>query len=129
MIDTTNIILIMNDPVVGFLSLKKATIAVPLMIPLPIINFLFNEYIRQQHYRVAMYLPSRQCIKTDVQNGSDFDLSFVRDAYVQDELRTKLKFPDVTLGQQTTLQQQGIVFSAKEFEMDGATIEQTNVDR
>lgn len=95
MIDTMNIILIMNDPVVGFLSLKKATIAVPLMIPLPIINFLFNEYIRQQHYRVAMYLPSRQCIKADVQNGSDFDLSFVRDAYVQDELRTKLKFPDV----------------------------------
>jgi hypothetical protein len=99
------------------------------MIPLLIANFLFNEYIRQQHYRVATYLPSRQCMKTDVQNGPDFDLNFVKDAYIQEELLTKLKFPEVTPRQRNTLQQQGVLLPTTEFSIDGISMEQSNFDR
>lgn len=94
------------------------------MIPLPIINVLFDAYIQQQHYRVATYLPSRQCMKTDLENGSDFDLTFVKDAYVQDELQTKFKLPEVTASQRKNLRQQGIVFSTDELtSLDRVSIE------
>jgi hypothetical protein len=73
--------------VAGLLALKKAGIASVLMFPLIIITILFNAYIRQQHFRVTENLTSRECLKTDLQNSSlDFDLSFVKDAYVQPEM-------------------------------------------
>jgi hypothetical protein len=78
--------------VAGLLALKKAGIASILMFPLIIITVLFNAYIRQQHFRVTENLTSRECLKTDLQNsGHDFDLSFVKDAYVQPELHV---FPE-----------------------------------
>jgi hypothetical protein len=80
--------------VVGLLALKKSLIATPLMAPLIAITILFNAYIRQQHFRVAEYLPSREAIKADLQNGPDFDLSFASDAYLQEELREKVKLPE-----------------------------------
>jgi hypothetical protein len=77
--------------VAGLLALKKAGIASILMFPLIIITILFNAYIRQQHFRVTENLTSRECLKTDLQNSSlDFDLSFVKDAYVQPELQDVL---------------------------------------
>jgi hypothetical protein len=58
------------------------------MFPLIIITVLFNAYIRQQHFRVTENLTSRECLKIDLQNSSlDFDLSFVKGAYVQPELQ------------------------------------------
>jgi hypothetical protein len=64
------------------------------MIPIIIITFLFNGYIRKQHFRVSQYLPSRECLKADLQNGPDFDLSFTQDAYLQDEMRYRVKYPE-----------------------------------
>jgi hypothetical protein len=109
--------------VVGLLSLKKATIAVPLMIPLLITTFLFSAYIRKQHFHVAstckswtfvvlwypIYrrlayhvslscaVPSRNCLRQDLKNGPDYDLSFLKDAYLQPEMRTKEIFPDISM--------------------------------
>jgi hypothetical protein len=54
---------------------------------------LFNAYINQRHFRVAESLPSKACIKADLQNGVNFDLAFVKGAYLQEELREKEAFP------------------------------------
>jgi hypothetical protein len=56
-------------------------------------TFLFNAYINQRHFRVAEHLPSKACIKADLQNGGNFDLNFVKGAYLQEELREKEAFP------------------------------------
>jgi hypothetical protein len=81
--------------VVGLMSLKKGFIAVPLMIPLIIVTILFNMYLREEHFRVAEFLPSREGMKVDVKHGPDFDApSFTKDAYLQEELRDKEKLPE-----------------------------------
>lgn len=80
--------------VVGLLALKQSVVATPMMIPLIVITILFNAYLRQQHFRVAEYLPSRECLKADLTNGPDFDLSFTKDAYLQGELREKHVNPE-----------------------------------
>lgn len=80
--------------VVGLLASKQSLIATPLMAPLIAITILFNAYIRQQHFRVAEYLPSRECMKSDLHQGPDFDLSFTTEAYLQEELRDKESYPE-----------------------------------
>lgn len=90
------------------MGLKQATIAGPLMIPLIIVTVLFNGYVRQQHFLVSSLLPSRQCLKTDLQNGPDFDLHFLKDAYLQDELRYKIKDVEVTPMQRIALEREGL---------------------
>jgi hypothetical protein len=90
------------------MGLKKATIGAPLMFPLIAVTFLFNAYVRQQHFRVTAFLPSRDCLKMDLRNGPDFDLNFLKNAYLQEELQTKYKYPDLTPMQRVWLEQQGI---------------------
>jgi hypothetical protein len=85
------------------MALQKAVIATPLMIPLIVITILFNAYVRQEHFRVAKYLPSRECMKVDRRNGPDFDLSFTKDAYLQEELRARAKYPE-NLTEERTLE-------------------------
>ena len=86
--------LIAEFTIVGLMALKKAVVAFPLMIPLIVITLLFNAYVHQQHFRAAEFLPSRECLKEDLRNGTDFDLSFTKGVYLQDEMRDKTKFPD-----------------------------------
>ena len=64
------------------------------MAPLIAITILFNAYIRQQHFRVAHHLPSRECMKSDLHRGQDFDFSFASRAYLQEELRDKELYPE-----------------------------------
>jgi hypothetical protein len=82
------------DLVIGFLAIKKSAIATPLMIPLVVITVLFNAYIREQHFRVAQFLPSRDCLKADERNGASFSLSFLDKAYLQSELQKKWAVPE-----------------------------------
>ena len=84
-------VLIAEFTIFGFLALKKAAIAVPLMIPLIIITILFNFYIRQRHFLVSLHLPSRAALKKDLQNQEEgqLDMSFVRGAYCQEALKSK----------------------------------------
>jgi hypothetical protein len=65
-----------------------------MMIPLIVVTILFNAYLRQQHFRVAEYLPSRECLKADLANGPDFDLSFTKNAYLQEELKERWVYPE-----------------------------------
>jgi hypothetical protein len=55
---------------------------------------LFNAYIRQEHFRVPGVLSSDKCMMHDAQNGDNFDLSFVKGVYLQEELREKEAFPE-----------------------------------
>eukprot|EP00522_Entomoneis_paludosa_P010249 CAMPEP_0172440364 /NCGR_PEP_ID=MMETSP1065-20121228/1000_1 /TAXON_ID=265537 /ORGANISM="Amphiprora paludosa, Strain CCMP125" /LENGTH=974 /DNA_ID=CAMNT_0013189155 /DNA_START=177 /DNA_END=3101 /DNA_ORIENTATION=- len=69
----------------GLLGLKKGVKQLPLYIPLMCITVLFNLYIRQNHFRVARYLPTRECLKADL--ARDFSTIFERGAYVQPQLK------------------------------------------
>lgn len=84
-------VLIAEVTIIGFLALKKAAIAVPLMIPLIISTILFNFYIGQRHFLVSQHLPSRAALKKDLQNQEEgrLDMSFVRGEYLQEALKSK----------------------------------------
>lgn len=75
----------------GLLALKKSVAGVALMIPLLIVNLLFNNYISQQHRRIADFLPSQVCMKVDrkhVRAGRE-DYSFLVDEYKQPAMKEK----------------------------------------
>jgi len=78
----------------GLLLLKKAAIALPMMIPLLVATVLFNAYIQQEHFRVAEYLPAHECNNADTRCSVNFDFCFLQDAYLQPELRQKKALPD-----------------------------------
>lgn len=71
----------------GVLALKKAAVAAPMMAPLIIATILFYMYVNQQHFRVANYLPSRLSLRQDLMNHRELDFDFLRDAYLQPEMR------------------------------------------
>jgi hypothetical protein len=55
-----------------------------------IITVLFSWYIRQMHFQVAEFLPSREGLKEDLRHAADDreqDWSFLRGVYIQPELR------------------------------------------
>jgi len=64
-----------------------------MMVPLFLVTVLFNSYIQQEHFRVANYLPLRCCSQVDRERADDYDFNFLRDAYVQPELSTRLTYP------------------------------------
>jgi hypothetical protein len=88
---TQTCLLIAEITLVGFLALKEATIATPLMVPLIIITILFNVYIKQRHFLVSSRLPSRAALKRDLQNQAEgpMNMSFVKGKYVQQALQSK----------------------------------------
>ena len=63
------------------------------MTALIIATVLFNKYVREEHFRVCEVLPSKDCLKADLQYA-ELDLSFLKHAYLQEELRDKEAFPD-----------------------------------
>jgi hypothetical protein len=72
------------------------------MLPLIFLTGLFSAYIRQEHFRVASFLPLRHCSDVDHERSSteDFDGLF-RDAYLQPELQTRVLHPETGTGQET----------------------------
>jgi hypothetical protein len=83
---------------VGLLALKQAAIASALMFPLLIITILFTYYINQKHFLMTEFLPTRECLASDLKNNCEglMDFSFVRRKYVQPELREKELLPENT---------------------------------
>ncbi|GAX10877.1 hypothetical protein FisN_31Hh086 [Fistulifera solaris] len=82
--------------IAGLLGIKQASIGAPLMIPLIIITLLFNSYLRQEHFRVASYLPSIEATEAESEMSDSIDLRFLKDAYLQDELRNEYVYPDIS---------------------------------
>ena len=73
----------------GLLALKKGVVQFPLFLPLMYITVLFNLYIKQKHFTIAAYLPTRECVKADLKRPEPCDYSFVLGAYTQPELKAK----------------------------------------
>lgn len=75
----------------GFLALKRTAIAIPLLVPLLLMNLLFQWYINQKHNQVATFLPSHECIEIDRKNNAmgPMDYSFLIDEYKQPQLKAK----------------------------------------
>ena len=51
--------------IVGMLALNKSPIASALMFPLVVVTILFSIYIKQQHFRVAAFIPARDAMLVD----------------------------------------------------------------
>eukprot|EP00544_Gedaniella_sp_CCMP2646_P013557 CAMPEP_0202490390 /NCGR_PEP_ID=MMETSP1361-20130828/7807_1 /ASSEMBLY_ACC=CAM_ASM_000849 /TAXON_ID=210615 /ORGANISM="Staurosira complex sp., Strain CCMP2646" /LENGTH=954 /DNA_ID=CAMNT_0049120269 /DNA_START=50 /DNA_END=2914 /DNA_ORIENTATION=- len=75
----------------GFLALKRTAIAIPLLVPLLVINILFQWYVNQKHDQVATFLPSRESMLIDRKNNAEgpMDFSFLKDEYKQPQLKAK----------------------------------------
>mmetsp|Transcript_41542 Transcript_41542/g.100007 ORF Transcript_41542/g.100007 Transcript_41542/m.100007 type:complete len:923 (-) Transcript_41542:1031-3799(-) len=78
----------------GMLGLKKQPIANALMLPLTIATILFQIFVKQQHFLMTQYLPTREAIGADHRYSNNEDFSFVEGKFVQPELREREKFPD-----------------------------------
>jgi hypothetical protein len=50
------------------------------------VTILFSIYIRQQHFHVAEYLPSRSAMQQDLKRSPD-ELKFLVGSYLQPELK------------------------------------------
>ncbi len=87
-------IFISECTLLGILTLKKGVLAAPLLIPLIVGTYVFVLYIRQQHFRIAEFVPSTICKRTDTTNKGDFDISFLQNQYLQPSLREKTVFPE-----------------------------------
>jgi len=74
--------------VAALLSLKKAAVIVPWIIPLIVATVIFSFYIRERHFVVTEHLPMRLCLQQDEKN-KHLDFSFVEDAFLQPEMRKK----------------------------------------
>ena len=79
---------------IGIIFLKKAFIPGVALAPLIAGTFLFNSYIKQQHFRIIEYVPSTLCSKIDKENDGNLDLSFLNDQYLQPVMKDKFEFPE-----------------------------------
>jgi hypothetical protein len=107
--------------VFGIMGLKKSAVGAALMLPLLGITLLFNGYVRRLHFHTAEFLPTRDSFKQDLRNGADFDLSFLTDAYKQDELKTRVKVPILSPSQIAFLNQNGVEtdFGVNDLDLEG----------
>jgi hypothetical protein len=82
--------LIAQFTLVGMLTLKKATVAVPFIFPLIAVTILFNFYIGIMHFYVTNHLPTRECIKLDRKNFKTgwSNVSF-SESYLQPALKAR----------------------------------------
>lgn len=72
----------------ALLALKRYPYPISWMLPLLVVNVIFNVYIRQEHETVASVLPSEECLAVDESNDGADDWTFLRDAYQQKVLRS-----------------------------------------
>ena len=81
--------------IIGLLALKRTPVASAMMFPLLVITILFYVYISQQHFRVAEFLPVRDCRAIDRRNTIEtMSHDSLRCKYVQPELGEREAFPE-----------------------------------
>lgn len=88
-------ILVSEITLLGVLMLKQSIAAVVLLIPLVLATVMFQKYVGQQHYLVAMQLPMVSAIERDeIMNPEEIGtISFARDEYMQPSRRERYKEP------------------------------------
>jgi len=97
---------------VGLLTLNQALLAVPFTIPLLIIQVFFGIYIKQRHFYVTNFLPSRECLNIDLRNNSEcrMDFSFVNRKYLQPAMQSKEDLQPENLSVEREIAQQDVTF-------------------
>ena len=124
--------LIAEITILGLLSLKKSAIASALMLPLLIITILFGTYIRQEHFHTPNRLPSRECLKKDLNNqaGGEMEFSFLQKKYLQPALQSKEEtFPENFSIEQQLLQEELHFLTPSGSEVDTGIEESADTDR
>jgi len=92
-------ILIAQVTLSGFLALKKAAIAAPLLIPLIVITCLFIAYVNQCHFTTGEYLPAIACLSQDLANEDDkVDFSELTNEYKNPALMVRFLDADWSSG-------------------------------
>jgi hypothetical protein len=87
--------LVAEVTIIGFLALKKSTVAVPLMLPLIGTTVLFNIFVRQRHFRISENLPAHDCLNKDIENmENNVDFTEFKDKYLQPSLSVAIVEPD-----------------------------------
>jgi hypothetical protein len=97
---------------VGLLTLNQALLAVPFTIPLLVIQVFFGIYIKQRHFYVTNFLPSRECLNIDLRNNSEcrMDFSFVNRKYLQPAMQSKEDLQPENLSVEREIAQQDVTF-------------------
>lgn len=97
---------------IGLLTLNEAALPAVLLTPLLVIHILFSIYIKQKHFLVTKNLPSRECLKMDLQNSSEgtMDFSFVKRKYVQPAMQSKEDMQPENLSIAREIAQEDVVF-------------------
>ncbi len=87
--------------IVGMLALNKTAIASAMMIPLLIITILFTVYIHQKHFIFTEHLPAKFAVATDLRMNAEREMNFdfIKDKYIQPELREREVFPTNLAGE------------------------------
>jgi hypothetical protein len=85
--------LISQVTIIGMLSLKRVPEYALAMLPLLVLTVLFSYYVHQEHFRLAMLLSVKECVKTDAQHEGGIDLGFLRVKYLQPELGERHALP------------------------------------
>ncbi|KAF4660508.1 hypothetical protein FOL47_007137, partial [Perkinsus chesapeaki] len=87
--------------VMAVLAIKEGAVASPLMVPLFVATILFWVYLEQQHFRVAVYLPSKTCVEIDLARSKlgDIDYSHWFGDYRQQALKIPYLRPEIPEGQ------------------------------
>lgn len=82
--------------ILGMLALNKTAIASAMMIPLLVITILFTMYIHQKHFVLTEHLPAKDAVAADSKMNAEreMDFDFVKDIYIQPELRERELFPE-----------------------------------
>ena len=78
---------------VGVLSLRQSSFAVPVTVPLIVITLGWIAFLTGEHFRVAEHLPTRDCVLKDRENA-DLGVDFLQDEYLQPELKVLTLEPD-----------------------------------
>lgn len=97
---------------IGLLASNLAAIPVLFMLPLLVIHVLFSFYLKQKHFHVTNFLPSRECLEIDLRNSAEgrMDYSFVKRKYLQPSLQTKYDAQPENLSVAREIAQQDVIF-------------------
>lgn len=66
----------------ALLALKRFPYAIAVMVPLLVINVLFNVFVEHRHSRLSQFLPSEKCVEVDEEREDD-DMAFLQNVYEQ----------------------------------------------
>ena len=104
---------------IGYLVLKKAPVAAPLLIPLLVVTILFMSFIRQRHFYVARHLSSEDCAYYDQLYAEEAgDLEFLRGRYRHPAFKDRNIYPDNMPKEESDSSEQRPDLKSRDFDLE-----------